>query len=170
MSTIKRVTALIMAVLLCIPMCFFGASAYSQKEYFDDYDALYGESGKSFGLVSISNYGEADFRTDLEVATQAYNFEYYEDGICSTTVEVYAFVDVTLSDYTTVCTSDFYTAGSDEPIARIRLFGRELMDGEHYILGFTTSHSVTVEKWEYNSNSGRYDSTYIYSNTFGLNG
>lgn len=145
MFKIKRTFAFILAVITCMTFCFFGAYAASQKEYFNDYDSDYGESGKSFGLIKISNYGEEDFDTDLEVATQAYNHIYNQGG--TATVEVTASAGILMSNHTWASIEDSYIAGSDERIARIRMFGDEVMDGEHYILEVYSTHDMIVTEW-----------------------
>ena len=143
MKNFKRIISFVMAMIICASYCMVSTSALTAKYYFDDYDSEYGQSNKSFALLSISNYGEEDYETDLEVATQAYNHE-FTDGNYNTTVYVYAQAIMLFNNHIITTVDGAYTAGSDERMARIRVFGRNAMDGEHYLLEVESYHEVQV--------------------------
>lgn len=152
-----------MAMIIFTSFCCINSSAYFEKIYFDDYDSDYGQTNKSFAFLSITNYGEEDYETDLEVATQAYNHE-FNAGNYNTTVYVYAKAYMMFNNHIITTVDGEYTAGSDERMARIRVFGRNAMDGEHYLLEVESYHEVKVISYFEDSN-GEYYGVVVYDNS-----
>ena len=163
MKNFKRIISFAMAMIICASYCMVSTSALTAKYYFDDYDSAYGQSNKSFALLSISNYGEEDYETDLEVATQAYNHE-FNAGNYNFTVHVYAQAYMLFNNYLITSIEGEYNAGSDERMARIRLFGRNEMDGEHYLLEVESYHRILLIEHTIDE-EGEHSETVVYDDS-----
>lgn len=163
MKNFKRIISFVMAMIIFTSFCCINSSAYFSKVYFADYDSAYGQTNKSFAFLSIDNYGQEDYETDLEVTTQAYNHE-FNAGNYNTTVYVYAKAYMMFNNHLVTTVDDAYYAGSDERMARIRVFGRYEMDGEHYLIDVASDHAVVVRSYFVDDNGDRHW-TVIYENT-----
>lgn len=163
----KKVLSFTLAMILCISLIITNASAVifvapSTKIQFSDYDAMYGKTGQSFALAKITKYGQNDEITDLEIATHVYNHErIFNPTNCTTTIEVYAQLTVVMNDFIENRTEDWFTCGKNGYFARVKLFGRNLIDESHYIIDFTSRHTVNVREWSY-TDSGDLIATPIY--------
>lgn len=163
MKNFKRIISFVMAMIIFTSFCCINSSAYFEKIYFDDYDSDYGQTNKSFAFLSITNYGEEDYETDLEVATQAYNHE-FNAGNYNFTVHVYAKAYMLFNNYLITSIEGEYNAGSDERMARIRLFGRNEMDGEHYLLEVESYHRMLLIEHTIDE-EGEHSETVVYDNS-----
>lgn len=142
----KKVIALLLSMIICSSFCFAGNTAsavwydfsgtYTSARFFPNSDDNHSEA-----TLSITNWAEEEWDTDLAAHTIAYMDDYDERY----TLEIVTYVQlgVTLSDYSVDNTSD---TTNDEIDGVIDAFadGRECLNySDHYsIIFFSSNHEV----------------------------
>ncbi len=119
-----------------LPVTFSGPST---KLYFCPDDPDEG----SFCFTKITNFGEDDFTTDLESATQAYNPYYGNSAGVSVDVYVYAQAELEFSDGS-LDYAYHETTEENGRFARARAFGRNVMPDMAYITDFSSMHFAKI--------------------------
>ena len=128
-------------------------------EFYDNYRTVEffpNEDNYSFAEVSMTFEGDQENDTDLAAFTHAENVFWWEDQIGNTTeIDVYVSLAISFNFWHPNPLQQTIRCGSGNSGATASVFGATLDDEDHYVEGFTSSHTLTVWEWVYNEESGQ---------------